>query len=431
MSTSRVRASTSVLAGCLLSAVIAKRLTEDYGLEPAHMAMDSHRIVLQAVIDLHEEGTVVDHTTVAAKAEAAGRKLWATPEAAAETIDEISRAYVDLPALVSYVQILHEESRWERRAGAVAQSLSSIQQRDDAQFEAALAELQRADERHAAEVITAEQLGSEFIDWYADESTGAIPTPFRELDDLMAGGFVPGATTVLGAWPGIGKTVLVDQFAEHAARLGKRTCVYTNEMVREFRTARIISRMTGLSARKIVRKQLDHAEEKVMLKAASDLPFPIRECAGWSADQIGRHISRHGWEFAVIDLATRIPAMKTSEWDHISNRLTDVAQQTRCHIVLVCQLNLERNKSVVKPPPVGRDLRNTGAWYQDATNVLLLHRDQEEEENPTTGEPLGVARMLPGGHIRVEKSRNDADGLVPVFFDERRMSFRVMETHRA
>jgi replicative DNA helicase len=228
---------------------------------------------------------------------------------------------------------------------------------------------------------------------------------------------------VLGAWPGVGKSTLVDQFAAYVGRKGKRPCVYTNEMLRETRVARVISRMTGIAFGRINAKRLNDDEKKAVVKAAANLPFPIQECAGWSASEIGHHIRRHRWDLAIIDLATRIPATKTAEWDAVSGHLTDVAMQTKAHIVLVCQLNLERNKSICKPPPVGRDLRYTGAWYQDASNVLFIHREQVEKVDPQTKEPLGVPETKPHGHISVDKGRNGGEGAMGVYFDSKRIRF--------
>jgi hypothetical protein len=132
-----------------------------------------------------------------------------------------------------------------------------------------------------------------------------------------------------------------------------------------------------VSFRKIMRKQLSPDEARRTLKAAQDLPFAIQPCAGWSADAIARHIRHYKWGMAFMDLATRIPAAKTSDWDHVSGVLNDAARQAGTHLLMAVQLNRERSTTAVRPVPALRDLRNTGAWEQDARNVIFIHRREE------------------------------------------------------
>jgi hypothetical protein len=53
----------------------------------------------------------------------------------------------------------------------------------------------------------------------------------------------------------------------------------------------------------------------------------MQPCAGWTADQIARHIRHYRWPIAFVDLATRIPASTTAEWDHVSGVLNDAARR--------------------------------------------------------------------------------------------------------
>ena len=46
----------------------------------------------------------------------------------------------------------------------------------------------------------------------------ACPPAWAELDRVLGGGLIPGSVTLLGGEPGIGKSTLLLQLANHAAR---------------------------------------------------------------------------------------------------------------------------------------------------------------------------------------------------------------------
>src|SRR5262249_3821051 len=56
-----------------------------------------------------------------------------------------------------------------------------------------------------------------------------IPTGLRELDRVLGGGLVPGAATLLGGDPGIGKSTLVLQLAYAIAAAGRRVLYVAGE----------------------------------------------------------------------------------------------------------------------------------------------------------------------------------------------------------
>jgi replicative DNA helicase len=430
--TSRDHAAENVLTAALTYGTPALELLLDEGLRPADLPTARHQAIYRAVLHLHDNDAPIDQLAVRALVENAAQACkgpWRDTLDAQASVDQLNGPIPDLGNLRSYAQIIRIEAEHDQRGRLLTAAVDAHHRRDTDALNRALADLDQVGHRAAGDITTAEQLGSDFIDWYSATNTGAIPTPFTGLDDLLAGGFIPGGTTVLAAWPGMGKSIVVDMCAAHTTSTGKTACVYVNEMVVATRTARTLARLTGVPFRSIVRKQLDQEQLNKVIDAAGRLPFPVKECAGWSADEIARHVRRNRWDLWAVDLVTRIPARDTADWDQISGRLTDAAVQTGSHGILVCQLNLERAKQVVKPAPVGRDLRNTGAWYADATNVIFVHREQEEIKD-NLGLPTGVAQTLPDGHLRVEKSRNDEPGVLEVTFNPTRMEFELLSNYR-
>ncbi|MCK4175914.1 DNA repair protein RadA [Aciditerrimonas ferrireducens] len=61
------------------------------------------------------------------------------------------------------------------------------------------------------------------------EAAEAVPTGVTELDEVLAGGIVPGSVTLLGGEPGVGKSTLLLQVATAVAREGRRAVLVSAE----------------------------------------------------------------------------------------------------------------------------------------------------------------------------------------------------------
>lgn len=74
-----------------------------------------------------------------------------------------------------------------------------------------------------------------------------IPTGFVDIDAKLGGGAQPGEVLLIAARPGSGKTSLLLQIADYAARIEKRNVViFSLEMSRDRLTERWISQATGI-----------------------------------------------------------------------------------------------------------------------------------------------------------------------------------------
>jgi replicative DNA helicase len=218
---SRREAADALMGMFIVMPPVLDEAIADHGLRPEHFDLAEHRTLFEALIGMRDQGASIDHPRVTAWIDqqiASARQPWATHgrQHALEMLD----AWADSPWLyisrvASLVEILRTEHRWDVRHDALRRGQRAIRDRDDDAFAMALDTAAEADDDVEDEIITAEQLGSEFIDWYQDANTGAIPTPFPRLSEMLAGGWLPGATTIVAAWSSMGKSVLVDQFAAH------------------------------------------------------------------------------------------------------------------------------------------------------------------------------------------------------------------------
>jgi replicative DNA helicase len=412
-----LQAEQAVLGAVLLADHILEPLLAEKALRPEHFYRPDHQAIYRAMVALHDRGAPVDTLTVTAELKATGKL---DDAGGPHRVDALAAAPPVPGNVREYANVVLREALWRARKRATDLQAAAIADRNEDAYnaaEAARTEIGRADTTTASP----EQLASEWLDWYQADASSAIPLPFPRLNHALNGGLRPGDTTIVAGWTSMGKSSLADQVLAHAAGEGFRGWAYINEMGRTERTTRMVAAESGVSASRMFSRQLTPDDWQRINPHLDRLPFGITVCAGWPAEDIARHIRRHKWDLAVIDLVTRIPAERTSDWDRVSGVLTDAARQSGTHLLLVCQLNQERVKTVQLPPPVRRDLRNTGSWANDAANVLFVHRDQDEDLD------TGIATVGAGGHIRLDKARNGQPASVPVQLNTR--TLRFMEAH--
>lgn len=396
----------AVLASCLLHASVRKTVTNDVGVTPADFYLPGHGQVFAAMLDLDAQGSTVDALLVARHARL--------------DLEHIEGLIVFAPAtkdIRSHAQRVKAVATRRAKWIAAQELLAALDAEDD--DAAAVAEGQfTAAQRHDTTSLSAEQLGSRLLDWLAEKAPPAISTGFPVLDRNIGGGMRPGDTTVVAAWTSWGKSALADTILTNAAREGHRCHVYVNEMSDVDRGLRMLARETGVPYPRIAVKNLDAADLAAVVDRAAHLPFGLTDCAGWTADRVARDILAQRWDVACLDLLHNMPHRDEKDLSAAIVTLTAAALRARTHLIVVCQLNDARAQGGRLPQPVTRDVRGSNMIRNSAANVLLLHRDQEEQQ-------MGVVELLPEGALVAGKARHGRIGAqAPVRFDYRSMSFR-------
>lgn len=403
----------SILGAVFLSSNVLGIVGEE-GIEARDFYRDSHASVYKTMLRMEAEGEAVDSLTVRSRMESDGTLAGIGGPA---TIDLLSGSVPAVGNIRTYCHIVRDKARWRRRREAAHEQIQAIGNEDEDRHSKALA---MADANDPAMMAAPLDPADDFIDWYQNATQG-LQTPFKELTEALGGGLVPGDVTVIGGWPGHGKTILADQFILHAHNLEANCNIYFNEMKGAFRTARMIARMTGVPWWKIRDREVSEPDWKKVMLALNQLPAGYDRIEGWPVEWIARDLRRNRYDLAVVDTASRIPYRDIQDIERISGTLADVAREVDTHLILVLQLNLERCKTIKRPMPNGRDLLGGGAWYRDARNVIFVHRDQE-----VTGE---TAKPLLDGAVNCDKATHGEPerGFVPVTFNARWMRFDERE----
>lgn len=406
---------TSALIGAVLLVDTALDICVQERIRPQHFSNHLERLLYQGMLDLAAKDEPIDEITLAANVE----PRW--PDTATNTAAALIQYYRGTPVpaignLRAYCRIVRDHAWFGNALDAVWDAADALERQDR---QSAISALSRVDSDDQA--APKRDAAAEFITWYESETKG-IPLPFPILTEAVGGGLQAGEVTILGGWPGMGKTFFAKDMMLTARTVGARCHEYANEMSGARLTARLVSSLCGIPATRIRNRDLDSEEWGRVLAILNALPYETTPTAGWSVEEYCRDMRRNRWDMAVIDTVTNLPCKDTSEWDRACTMLADTAAQTKTQLVLLSQLNLARDTGQVKPPPTGRDLRNTGSWYMRGRVVMFVHRDQEVMKG------TDLVRALPDGHIRTEKATHGEPekGFMPVTFNPTWLRFDAL-----
>lgn len=232
------------------------------------------------------------------------------------------------------------------------------------------------------------------------------------LNDILDG--LQNEYTLLGARASIGKSALAMNMARHIACKGKKVAYFSLEMSAESLTRRLISDIGGVNSRVFKSgllterdmQKINEANEKI-----HDMPLYILDKTRGRFDKIVaqcRYLVRSlGVEVIFIDHASLIKYSNTSlqrheQYSQISNEIQSLQRELNVPIVLVAQLT----RGAEGEMPKVSDLRESGAFEQDADCVILLHRSREVEKSNNSIPTLAY----------VAKNRNGACGYARLLF---------------
>ena len=235
---------------------------------------------------------------------------------------------------------------------------------------------------------------------------GRIPTGLSDLDALLGGGFAPGQMVIIAARPAIGKSVAAINVARWAAYdrpdfPAVPTLLFTLEMSRD----EVLQRMLAAEGR----VPLHHIREGGDALSSDDWDRlntgaeRVGAMRLWVDDDSVCTIARAQARFMELARAGNRPGAVIFDYAQLvthpgrfGNRQEQVADMSRrfkllamllrVPVIVLVQLNRGPEQRTDKRPMLS-DMRESGAWEQDADIVILLHReDAYERESPRAGE---------------------------------------------
>jgi replicative DNA helicase len=250
-----------------------------------------------------------------------------------------------------------------------------------------------------------------------------LETGFVDLDRLTAG-MHPANLIIVAARPGLGKTSLCLNIAEHVAIRKKKTVgIFSLEMSKEQLVKRLLCSEARIDAHRINTGFLSKEDWNKLSQASGDLSETrifIDDSATLTVPELrtkARRLSlEHGLDLLIVDYlqlmsgANQRYENRTQEISQISRGLKAIAKELQLPLIAVSQLSraIESRTGEHRRPQLS-DLRESGSIEQDADVVLFIHR--EDMYNPTE-ENSGRAELIIG------KQRNGPLGSVMLAFSK-------------
>lgn len=382
--------------------VLRVYLTE-INLRPEDFSSPFRSSVFEAIIALVDEGARPDVALLTAKV------------GSRQEIEEYAAYTPEIGNLRHYAEAVKENARW-RRVKEAGELLTVAADRKDRGLEAQADALLTSPVEGISESYTPDQLAELVLSRFEGEKEESFSFPFLGLT-MATGGLRRGEVLVLSGHTSHGKSVLLSQFLHRASKDGHKAWLYINEMKPLDFADRFLAGEAGISFSKLRRGDLDQEEMNRLVQAMNHIPYGVTNIAGWSAQEIARHIRFHGADIVGIDIVNLIPHDDEKDMRQISQAFNQVSKTGNCAVVYTAHLNEKRVQSAIRPRPTLGDIRQSGQIKNDADYVMFVYRKQD-----SNGIPLDTGEA----EVYLAKGRNSALESLNVWLNPKTMNYQEL-----
>lgn len=350
-----------------------------------------HRFIFKRIVDLHADNRPFDITVIAGtmnpeELDRIGGFIY---------LAELSRSTPSVSNIRAYAQAVRERSNLRRlilvggeicEMGFQANNRSSLELIDEAQRKV-LAIGEQQDE--AAEIHVSASMTEYLAELDRRAHSGGmagLATGFFDIDQrtngLMGGDFI-----IIAGRPGMGKTTLAMNIAEHVAiRLQKGVLVFSMEMSRIQLIDRMVSSVGKIPFQFLRSGTVFQTNREMDVQPAAakirDSKLYIDERGALTVQQMRstarRQHKKNPVSLIVVDylqLARAKAENRVNEISAISQALKALAKELNVPLIALSQLSRKCEERQDKRP-INSDLRDSGAIEQDADAIFMLYRDE-------------------------------------------------------
>lgn len=256
------------------------------------------------------------------------------------------------------------------------------------------------------------------------EGLRGIATGFNDLDNATAG-LQKGNLIILAARPGVGKTTLAMNIAQHASVNDKRNVgFFSLEMSREELVDRLLVNEADIDAWRLKTGKLteeDFTKLSNAMGVLAEAPIYIDDTPALSILEMRTKARRlqveHGLDLIIVDYLqlarSRNLENRVQEVSEISQGLKNLARELKVPVIALSQLSRGVESRNIKKPQLS-DLRESGSIEQDADVVMFLWKEDDENNENLM--------------LDIAKHRNGALTSIPLFFKGDRIKFYPRDT---
>lgn len=414
-------------------------------LKPGDFYKDINGFIYQAILDLFEKHEPIDILSVANRLnekkqlEMVGGKAY---------IADLTAAVPNASHVLTYANIIRKKSTLRKLEQAAAE-ISEFSFSEDQDVEKLL---DRAEQKLFS--ISQESLKKNFVPiknvlgeafTRIDElhkmgglGTRGIPTGYVAMDKLLSG-LQNSDLVILAARPSIGKTTFaLDMVRNIAVKSKVPVGIFSLEMSKEQLVDRLLSSEAQVDLWKMRTGRLSDKEEDDdfprigrAMGVLSEAPIFIDDSPNANIMEIRTKARRlkmeHNLGFLVVDYLQLMDGggrqeNRVQEISEISRALKQIARELDIPVLALSQLSRAvENRSPAIPKLA--DLRESGSIEQDADIVMFIYRRAKDK---TRGDCPEEEKHV--AEIHIDKHRNGPTGVVRLFFDENKVSFKNLDS---
>ncbi len=409
---------------------------------------DSHRIIFETMVELFEKHEPIDLLTIGNRLE---EKDLLKHIGGRTKLVELTNKVTTSAHIGNYGNIIQKKATLRRLLEAAAHitKLGFDEEQDiDSVIDEAERSLFKVSENFISDSFTSLRsiLTGAFdrIDEMHKQrgKLRGLPTGFKGIDNLL-GGLQNADLIILAARPSVGKTSLALDIVRHVGIHAKKPVgLFSLEMSKEQLVDRMICAEAHVDLWKLRTGRLSDKDDDFpkignALASLSEAPIYVDDSATANIMTIRSKARRlkaeYGLSMIVIDYLqlmegrTNKSDNRTQEVAEISRGLKQIGRELEVPVLALAQLSraVEMSKPAI---PKLSHLRESGSLEQDADVVMFLYRkasDRNYTPDELTPEDQNSAELY------VAKHRNGPTGLVKLFWDKKRASFRNLDTRHA
>lgn len=233
-------------------------------------------------------------------------------------------------------------------------------------------------------------------DLYGENQSSVIRTGFNALDNIISG-FEPQQLNVVAARPSMGKTAFALGLAINLAIQGNEVLFLSLESTEKNITQRILSNIAKVDLYKFKKPQDRMSEKEIervieAMDVYNKLPIKVVEQAKLTPNILRRMINNMPDDahcFVMIDYLTLMESdsKHNSRYEEVTNVSRELKKITQAMpnvtMIALAQLNRGVDQRQDKRP-IMSDLRDSGQIEQDSSMIMMLYRDDYENNEVKT-----------------------------------------------
>jgi replicative DNA helicase len=412
--------------------------------KPENFYKEKHKIIFEAILDLYEKREPIDLLSLTNRLQ---EKKQLEEIGGRSYLMDLVSSITSASNIISHANIINKKATLRRlikAAGEIGKLGYEETEDTESTLDKAESILFSISQKHLRQkFISIKDTLFETFDRIDELHKGkgklrGIPTGFKNLDNILAG-LQKSDLVILASRPSVGKTTLAMDIARHAALKSRIPVgIFSLEMSKEQLVDRMLATEANIDLWKMRTGRLtdkgeydDFQRINEAMANLAEAPIYIDDTAMVNIMEIRTKARRlqaeHGLGLIVIDYLQLMEGRANTD-----NRVQIIAEITRALKGIARELNvpvlaLSQLSRLVesRTPAIPRlsDLRESGSIEQDADVVMFIYRKAKDSNQSCPDEERHIAE------IHISKHRNGPTGVVRLFFDEEKVSFKNLERH--